>query len=106
MDDFSLIPHLLFHQLQLWNFHWSKGLLNDYLFQYAYHIWRCDTSKLKKEQKRKIVHKEHEYKYEKEKSLAILEAIDDGYKQVEIAEFLNISSSAVSKIISEKSGNS
>ena len=77
--------------------------------------------KLKKEQKRKIVHKEHEYKYEKEKSLeehfsemltkkernfAIVEAIEDGYKQVEIAEFLNISSSAVSKIVGMKSGNS
>jgi len=80
-----------------------------------------ELAKLKKEQKRKIVQKEHEYKYEKEKSLeehfnatttkkernfAIVEAIEDGYKQVEIADFLNISSSAVSKIISEKSGNS
>ena len=86
------------------------------------HRGRMGTSeKLKKEQKRKIVHKEHEYKYEKEKSLeehfvkmvkkkerncAIVEAIEDGYKQVEIAKFLNISSSAISKIISEKSGNS
>jgi len=80
-----------------------------------------ELAKLKKEQKRKIVQKEHEYKYEKEKSLeeyfheiitkkernfAILEAIEDGYKQVEIAEFLNISSSAISKIISGESGNS
>jgi len=80
-----------------------------------------ELAKLKKEQKRKIVQKEHEYKYEKEKSLeehfyeaitkkernfAIVEAIEDGYKQVEIAKFLNISSSAISKIILEKSGNS
>ena len=80
-----------------------------------------ELAKLKKEQKRKIVHKEHEYKYEKEKSLeehftdivtkkernfAIVEAIEDGYKQVEIAEFLNISSSAISKIVGMKSGNS
>jgi len=80
-----------------------------------------ELEKLKKEQKRKIVQKEHEYKYEKEQSLeehfyevvtrkernfAIVDAIEDGYKQVEIAEFLNISSSAISKIISEKSGNS
>jgi len=36
----------------------------------------------------------------------IVEAIADGYKQVEIAEFLSISSSAVSKIITIKSGNS
>ena len=42
----------------------------------------------------------------KERNFAIVEAIEDGYKQVEIADFLNISSSAVSKIISEKSGNS
>lgn len=80
-----------------------------------------ELENLKKEQKRKIVQKEHEYKYEKEQSLeehfyevitrkernfAIVDAIEDGYKQVEIAEFLNISSSAISKIISEKSGNS
>ena len=80
-----------------------------------------ELAKLKKEQKRKIVHKEHEYKYEKEKSLeehfnetvtkkernfAIVEAIEDGYKQVEIAEFLNISTSAISKIVGMKSGNS
>jgi DNA-binding NarL/FixJ family response regulator len=78
-----------------------------------------ELEKLKKEQKRKIVHKEHEYKYEKEKSLeehfnervtkkernfTIVKAIKDGYKQVEIAEFLNISSSAVSKIVGRKSG--
>ncbi len=50
---------------------------------------------------------EHFYEVitKKERNFAIVEAIEDGYKQVEIAEFLNISSSAISKIISEKSGN-
>ena len=45
----------------------------------------------------------HEVITKKERNFAIVE---DGYKQVEIAEFLNISSSAISKIISDKSGNS
>ncbi len=79
---------------------------------------------LKKEQNRKVTKLEYDYKYEKEKTLnehfkdakskekrnvAILIAIDDDYKQVEIAEYLSISSSTVSKIVlkeREKGGNS
>ena len=74
---------------------------------------------LKKEQNRKITKTEYDYRYEKEKTLdkhfrntenkdkrniAILEAMDDDYKQVEIAEYLDISSSAVSKIILKERG--
>jgi DNA-binding NarL/FixJ family response regulator len=83
-----------------------------------------ELGKLKKEQNRKILVKEHEYKYEKDKTLKVhfseaitkkernlvmIEAIEDGYKQVEIARYLGISSSTVSKILLEdrsKSGNS
>jgi len=39
-------------------------------------------------------------------NLAIVEAIEDRYKQVEMDDFLNIFSSAVSKIIAIKSENS
>ena len=41
----------------------------------------------------------------KERNFTIVEAIEDGYKQVEITEFLSISSLAIFKIIAE-SGNS
>ncbi len=78
---------------------------------------------LKKEQNRKVTKLEYDYKYEKEKTLnehfkdakskqkrnaAILAAINDDYKQVEITEYLSISSSTVSKIVlkEKKSGNS
>jgi REP element-mobilizing transposase RayT/DNA-binding CsgD family transcriptional regulator len=75
-----------------------------------------ELGKLKKEQNRKILVKEHEYKYEKDKTLEVhfseavtkkernlvmIEAIEDGYKQVEIAKYLGISSSTVSKILLE-----
>jgi len=64
-------------------------------------------------QNRKIVQTEYEYRYGKEKSLkeyfkdyktrdeqniAIINAIEDDYKQVEVARYLNISDSAVSKV--------
>ena len=83
-----------------------------------------ELNKLQKEQNRKVIKTEHEYRYTKEKSLeehfancstkdernrAIINAIEDGYKQVEVARFLSISDSAVSKVVmamNEKSGDS
>ena len=65
-------------------------------------------------QNRKIFQTEYEYRYGKEKSLkeyfkdyktrdeqniAIINAIEDDYKQVEVARYLNISDSAVSTAI-------
>ena len=79
---------------------------------------------LEKEQKRKIIKTEHGYRYGKEKSLkehfkdcktkserniAIINAIEDDYKQVEVARYLGISDSAISKIfltLNEKGGDS
>jgi len=79
---------------------------------------------LEKEQKRKIIKTEHGYRYGKEKSLkehfkdcktkserniGIINAIEDDYKQVEVARYLGISDSAVSKIflaLNEKNGDS
>ena len=73
-----------------------------------------ELDKLQKEQNRKVIKTEHEYRYAKKKSLeehftncstkdernrAIINAIKDDYKQVEIARFLTISSSAVSKVV-------
>ena len=83
-----------------------------------------ELSKLQKEQNRKVIKTEHEYRYSKEKSLkehfencltkdernrAIINALEDDYKQVEVARFLSISDSAVSKVVvamSKKSGDS
>ena len=81
-----------------------------------------ELAKLKKEQNRKVIKTEHQYRYAKEKNLkehfadcktkdernrAIINAIEDDYKQVEIARFLGISDSAVSKVVmSQKSGDS
>lgn len=68
-----------------------------------------------KKQKRKIEIKEHELKLQQSKTLeehfdieeegkaernrAIINAIDDGYTQAGIAKYLNISTSAISKIV-------
>ena len=67
-----------------------------------------------KEQKRKIEIKEHELKLQQSKTLekhfnveegksernmAIINAIEDGYTQADIAKYLNISTSAISKIV-------
>ena len=72
------------------------------------------------EQNKKPIKTEYGYRYEKEKSLqeyfnkskskqqrndSILRAVEDGYMQSEIAKYLKLSSSAISKIILE-SGNS
>jgi len=83
-----------------------------------------ELKELEKEQKRKIIKTEHGYRYGKEKSLkkhfkdcktrmkrnrAILTAIEDDYKQVEVARYLGINDSTVSKIfltLNEKGGNS
>ena len=69
---------------------------------------------LKKEQTRKIEIKEHELKLQKSKTLqehfeieagkderniAIINAIDDGYTQASIATHLDVSTSAISKIV-------
>jgi hypothetical protein len=65
------------------------------------------------EKQKKIVQKEHEFRQEKSRTLqeyfdkiitkdkrnrAILEALDDGYRQSEVARYLNISSAMVSKV--------
>ncbi len=75
-----------------------------------------ELDNLKQKQSRKIEVKEHELKLYKQKSLeehfsvyvskkernsAILDAIDDGYTQSSIAKYLNISTSAISKIINK-----
>ena len=72
-----------------------------------------ELKELENEQKKKIIQTEHEFRQEKEKSLqehfkgrqelstrnaAIMKALDDGYKQAEIARYLHISPAAVSKI--------
>ncbi len=73
-----------------------------------------ETEYLKKEQTRKIEIKEHELKLQKSKTLqehfeveagkderniAIINAIDDGYTQASIAKHLDVSTSAISKIV-------
>ncbi len=72
-----------------------------------------ELAELKKEQNRKVIQTEHGYRYGKEKSLeehfkdcktrdernmAIINAIEDDYKQVEVARYLDISDSAISKV--------
>jgi len=64
-------------------------------------------------QKKKIVQKEHQYGYNREKTLeehlgdfktteernsAIMKALEDGYRQAEVARYLNITASAIAKI--------
>jgi len=81
-------------------------------------------AELKKEKKRKVIQTEYEYRYAKMKSIkehfedcktkdeqnrAIINAIEDDYKQVEVAKYLGISGSAISKVVvamSKKSGDS
>lgn len=80
-----------------------------------------ELTELKKEQNRKIIQTEHEYRYAKEKSLkehfedyktkdkrnrCILNALEDDYKQVEVARYLGISDSAVYKVVVAMSGKS
>ncbi len=72
-----------------------------------------ELKELENEQKKKITQNEHEFKQEKEKSLqehfrdtqelpkrnsAMLNALNDGYKQAEVARYLHISPAAVSKV--------
>ncbi len=72
-----------------------------------------ELNTLEKEKQKKIIQKEHEFRQEKsrtlqeyfdnvmtknERNLTILKALDDGYKQSEVAKYLNISSAMVSKI--------
>jgi len=76
---------------------------------------------LEAEQKKKIVHSEHTFRQEKEKTLAehfkqcadlsernstILLSLKDGYRQAEIARYLGISTSAVSKVFRSRDGRS
>ena len=78
---------------------------------------------LQKEQNKKPIKTEYGFRYEKSITLqehfnqcktkqhrnsAIIDAIEDGYKQSEISSYLELSSSAISKIILDKrkSGNS
>ena len=42
------------------------------------------------------------YKTLKEKNAIILTALDDGYRQIDIANYLNVSRSLVSKVIREE----
>ncbi|MEA3417985.1 MAG: transposase [Campylobacterota bacterium] len=72
-----------------------------------------EQKELEAEQKKKIVQTEHEFRQEKDKmlaqhfekakdltarNLAIMSALDDGYKQAEIARYLSVSTSMISKI--------
>ena len=72
-----------------------------------------ELNALKAEKQKKIIQHEHKFRQEKsstlqeyfenaitknERNLTILKALDDGYKQSEVARYLNISSSTVSKI--------
>ena len=72
-----------------------------------------ELKELAVEQKKKIIHAEHTFKQEKEQTLheyfkdaqalpernsAIINALEDGYKQAEIARHLHLSSAAVSKV--------
>ncbi|WP_373033126.1 transposase [Sulfurovum sp.] len=72
-----------------------------------------ELKELEIEQKKKIIHTEHEFRQEKEKTLqehfkkaeelskrnsAIIDALNDGYKQAEVARYLHLSPAAVSKI--------
>ena len=82
-----------------------------------------ERKELEKEQNKKPIKTEYGYRYEKAKTLqehfnkyktkqqrndAIIHAIEDAYKQTEIAKHLKLSNSAVSKIVLErrKSANS
>jgi len=64
-------------------------------------------------QKKKIVQKKHQYGYDREKTLeehfegfkskeernsAIMKALEDGYRQAEVARYLNITASAIAKV--------
>ena len=72
-----------------------------------------ELKELKIRQKRKIIQENYKYKYDKAKKLvehfnkldnkeernqSVMEALNDGYKQSEIARYLKISASAVAKI--------
>ena len=72
--------------------------------------WKWEQEK---EQNKKPIKTEYGYKYAKEKTLrehfnmcetkrqrndAIINAIEDGYKQIELAKYLKLSNSAISKI--------
>jgi DNA-directed RNA polymerase beta subunit len=72
-----------------------------------------EQKELELEQKKKIVQKEHKFKQTKEiklekyfenisslqeRNLAIIKALEDGYKQAEIARFLNVSSALISYV--------
>jgi len=72
-----------------------------------------EQKELEDEQKKKITQTEHEFKQEKgktlkehfisyknieERNLAILQALDDGYRQAEIGRYLNITASAIAKV--------
>lgn len=76
-------------------------------------LGKNELEELEREQKKKIIHTEHEFRQEKEKTLdeyfkksqerekrniAILKALEDGYTQASIARHIGISSAAVSKI--------
>jgi len=72
-----------------------------------------ELKELEAEQKKKIVQTEHEFRQEKEKTLqehfkdvqeltkrnlSIMSALEDGYKQAEVARYLELTPSAVAKV--------
>jgi putative transposase len=72
-----------------------------------------ELKELELRQKKKIVRKEPRYRYDRERTLdehfkdiqnreernsSIMKALDDGYRQAEVARFLNISASAIAKV--------
>jgi len=75
-----------------------------------------ERKELEKEQNKKPIKTEYGYKYAEDKILrehfnicktkqqhndAIINAIEDGYKQIEVAKYLKLSNSAISKIVLE-----
>ena len=76
-------------------------------------LTKKELQNLEIEQKKKIVQKEHEFRQEKNKTLdehfkdnkdltkrnfAIINSLDDGYKQAEVARYLGLSLSAIAKV--------
>ena len=77
-------------------------------------LTKKERKELEKEQNKKPIKTEYGYKYAKDKTLrehfnmcetkrqrndAIVNAIEDGYKQIEVAKYLKLSNSAISKIV-------
>ena len=82
-------------------------------------LTKKEQKALEAEQKKKIIHTEHEFRQEKETSLekhfqnttdlpsrnsAIIRALEDGYRQAEIARYLDVSAALVSYVFRSSKG--